>query len=326
MFWYKYKVNMLILLYKHIFTNVRVSIYLSTMISIKPKDLPIAKLHGYLLAAVSPRPIALASTVDENGYVNLAPFSFFNVFSANPPILIFSPARRVRGNTTKHTLENALKTKEVVINIVNYEIVQQMSLSSTEYAEGVNEFKKAGFTEVVSEMVKPPRVKEAPVQFECKINEIVALGTEGGAGNLIICEVVKLHIDESILDSEENIDPMKIDTVARMGGNWYSRAKEGIFEVQKPIRTMGIGVDALPESIRNSTILTGNDLGILGNSERIPTEDEVREFIKEGIAKCPHINTANKENTQKQAQDMLRKGIVFDAFRLLMAIDLMNIK
>ena len=296
------------------------------MISINPKDISTIKLHGYLLSAVSPRPIALASTVDEDGNVNLSPFSFFNVFSANPPILIFSPARRVRGNTTKHTLENCLKTKEVVINIVNHAMVQQMSLSSTEYAQGVNEFAKAGFTEIASDLIKPPRVKEAPVQFECKINEVIALGTEGGAGNLIIAEVVKLHIDESILDAEENIDPIKIDTVARMGGNWYSRAKEGIFEVQKPIRTMGIGVDALPESIKNSPVLTGNDLGILGNSERIPSEEEVREFVKMGIEKCPHINIANKENTQKQAQDMLRKGVVFDAFRLLLAIDLMNIK
>lgn len=317
---------MLILLYKHIFTNVVVSIYLQTMISITPKEVSTATLHGYLLSAVSPRPIALASTVDEDGNVNLSPFSFFNVFSANPPILIFSPARRVRGNTTKHTLENALKTNEVVINIVNHDMVQQMSLSSTEYAEGINEFVKAGFTEVASDIVKPPRVAESPVQFECKINDIIALGTEGGAGNLIIAEVVKIHINESILDSEGKIDPIKIDTVARMGGNWYNRSKEGMFEVQKPIRTMGIGVDALPEAIKNSKILTGNDLGILGNSEKIPTEDEVREFIKMGIERCPHINTANKENTQKQAQDMLQKGMVFDAFRLLLAIDLMNIK
>ena len=264
--------------------------------------------------------------MDEDGNVNLSPFSFFNVFSANPPILVFSPARRVRDNTTKHTLDNVLKTKEVVINIVNHAMVQQMSLSSTEYPDGVNEFVKAGFTELASELVKPPRVSESPVQFECKVNEVIALGEEGGAGNLIIAEVIKLHIDESILDSEEKIDPVKIDAVARMGGNWYNRSKEGMFEVIKPIRTMGIGVDALPESIRNSSVLTGNDLGILGNSEKIPTEEEVREFIKMGIKKCPHINTANKENTQKQAQDMLQKGIVFDAFRLLLAIDLMNIK
>ena len=316
---------MLILLYKHIFTQVRVSIYLQTMISITPQEVSTAKLHGYLLSAVSPRPIAFASTVDEDGNVNLSPFSFFNVFSANPPILVFSPARRVRDNTTKHTLENVLKTKEVVINIVNHAMVQQMSLSSTEYPDGVNEFVKAGFTEVASDLVKPPRVGEAPVQFECKVIDVIALGTEGGAGNLIIAEVVKLHIKESILDDEGKIDAVKIDTVARMGGNWYNRAKEGMFEVIKPIRTLGIGVDALPASIRNSTVLTGNDLGILGNSEKRPTEEEVREFIKIGIENCPHINVSNKENTQKQAQDMLHKGTVFDAFRLLLAIDLMNI-
>jgi flavin reductase (DIM6/NTAB) family NADH-FMN oxidoreductase RutF len=295
------------------------------MISITPQEVSTAKLHGYLLSAVSPRPIAFASTMDEDGNVNLSPFSFFNVFSANPPILIFSPARRVRDNTTKHTLENVLKTKEVVINIVNFEMVQQMSLSSTEYPDGVNEFVKAGFTQVASDMIKPPRVGESPVQFECKVNDVIALGAKGGAGNLIIAEVVKLHIKESILDAEGKIDAVKIDTVARMGANWYNRSKEGMFEVLKPIRTMGIGVDALPTSIRNSTVLTGNDLGILGNSEKIPTEEEVREFIKLGIDKCPHIDVANKENTQKQAQDMLQKGIVFDAFRLLLAIDLMNI-
>ena len=296
------------------------------MISITPQEVSTAKLHGYLLSAVSPRPIAFASTMDKDGNVNLSPFSFFNVFSANPPILIFSPARRVRDNTTKHTLENVLKTKEVVINIVNFEMVQQMSLSSTEYPNGVNEFVKAGFTQVASDMVKPPRVGESPVQFECKVNDVIALGAKGGAGNLIIAEVVKLHIKESILDAEGKIDAVKIDTVARMGANWYNRSKEGMFEVLKPIRTMGIGVDALPISIRNSTVLTGNDLGILGNSEKIPTEEEVREFIKLGIDKCPHIDVANKENTQKQAQDMLQKGIVFDAFRLLLAIDLINTK
>ena len=316
---------MLILLYKHIFTQVAVSIYLQTMISITPKEVSTAKLHGYLLSAVSPRPIAFASTIDKDGNVNLSPFSFFNVFSTNPPILVFSPARRVRDNTTKHTLENVLKTKEVVINIVNFEMVQQMSLSSTEYPNGVNEFVKAGFTQVASDMVKPPRVGESPVQFECKVNDVIALGAKGGAGNLIIAEVVKLHIKESILDAEGKIDAVKIDTVARMGANLYNRSKEGMFEVLKPIRTMGIGVDALPISIRNSTVLTGNDLGILGNSEKIPTEEEVREFIKLGIDKCPHIDVANKENTQKQAQDMLQKGIVFDAFRLLLAIDLINI-
>lgn len=296
------------------------------MISIQPKDLSTQQLHSYLLASVSPRPIALASTIDVNGNVNLAPFSFFNVFSANPPILIFSPARRVKNNTTKHTLENVLTTKEVVINIVSYDMVQQMSLSSTEYPKEVNEFIKAGFSEINSDIIKPPRVAEAPVQFECKVNDVVALGNEGGAGNLIISEVVKLHINKAILDQEGKIDPLQIDTVARMGGNWYSRAKDGIFEVEKPLRSLGIGVDALPKFIKNSKILTGNDLGILGNVEKIPTKEEVQEFIKKGIKKCPHINTANIENTQKQAQEMLQKGIVFDAFRLLLAIEEMNIK
>jgi len=222
------------------------------MLSINPADISTAKLHGYLLSAVSPRPIALASTVDAEGNVNLSPFSFFNVFSANPPILIFSPARRVQGNTTKHTLENIKETKEVVINMVNFEIVQQMSLSSTEYSKGVNEFVKAGFTMLASEKVKPFRVAESPIQIECKVNEIMELGTEGGAGNLIICEVVKLHINEAFLDESGAINQEKLDLVARAGGNYYSRAKDGFFEIPKPLSTLGIGVDAIPSEIKNS--------------------------------------------------------------------------
>ena len=296
------------------------------MLSILPQEVSTGKLHGYLLSAVSPRPIAFASTVDGLGNVNLSPFSFFNVFSANPPILVFSPARRVRDNTTKHTLENILINKEVVINIVNYDMVQQMSLSSTEYPAGVNEFIKSGLTEVASDIVKPPRVKEAPVQFECKVNDVIALGNQGGAGNLIIAEVVKLHIKETILDADGKIDANKIDAVARMGGNWYNRSREGMFEVIKPIKTRGIGVDALPISIKNSTILTGNELGILGNSERIPTMDEVKEYISLKVEKSFDIQTSTKENIHKQAQDMLQKGTVLDAFKLLLAIDLMKIK
>jgi flavin reductase (DIM6/NTAB) family NADH-FMN oxidoreductase RutF len=296
------------------------------MLSILPQEVSTGKLHGYLLSAVSPRPIAFASTVDDLGNVNLSPFSFFNVFSANPPILVFSPARRVRDNTTKHTLENILITKEVVINIVNYDMVQQMSLSSTEYPAGVNEFLKSGLTEVASDIVKPPRVQEAPVQFECKVNDVIALGNQGGAGNLIIAEVVKLHIKETILDADGKIDANKIDAVARMGGNWYNRSREGMFEVIKPIKTRGIGVDALPISIKNSTILTGNDLGILGNSERIPTMDEVKEYISLKVEKSFDIQTSTKENIHKQAQDMLRKGTILDAFKLLLAKDLMKIK
>jgi flavin reductase (DIM6/NTAB) family NADH-FMN oxidoreductase RutF len=296
------------------------------MLSILPQEVSTGKLHGYLLSAVSPRPIAFASTVDDLGNVNLSPFSFFNVFSANPPILVFSPARRVRDNTTKHTLENILITKEVVINIVNYDMVQQMSLSSTEYPAGVNEFLKSGLTEVASDIVKPPRVQEAPVQFECKVNDVIALGNQGGAGNLIIAEVVKLHIKETILDADGKIDANKIDAVARMGGNWYNRSREGMFEVIKPIKTRGIGVDALPISIKNSTILTGNDLGILGNSERIPTMDEVKKYLSLKVEKSFDIQTSTKENIHKQAQDMLQKGTILDAFKLLLAVDLMKIK
>ena len=250
------------------------------MLSIDPKDISTGKLHGYLLGAIAPRPIAFASTIDAEGNPNLSPFSFFNVFSANPPILIFSPARRVRGNTTKHTLENAMNTKEVVINVVNYEIVQQMSLSSTEYPKGVNEFEKAGLTMLASDKVKPFRVAESPVQFECKINEIIHLGEEGGAGNLIICEVVKLHIHDDVLDVDGAIDQYKIDLVARAGGNYYSRAKDGFFEIPKPISTLGIGVDAIPSAIRNSEILSGNNLGMLGNVEQLPNQKDVDNFAK----------------------------------------------
>ena len=224
------------------------------MLSIDPKEISTSKLHGYLLGAVAPRPIAFASTMDANGNPNLSPFSFFNVFGANPPILIFSPARRVRDNTTKHTLENALATKEVVINMVNYDIVQQMSLSSTEYPAGVNEFDKAGFTMLASENIKPFRVAESPVQFECKVTDVIGTGTEGGAGNLIICEVVKMHISEAVLDADGAIDQHKIDLVARAGGSYYSRARAGFFEISKPLSTLGIGVDAIPADIRNSAI------------------------------------------------------------------------
>jgi len=204
------------------------------MLSICPNEISTVKLHGYLLSAVAPRPIALASTLDAEGNPNLSPFSFFNVFSANPPILIFSPARRVQGNTTKHTLENVKVTNEVVINTVNYAIVQQMSLSSTDYPLGVNEFEKAGFTMLKSEVVKPFRVAESPIQLECKVTEVIELGTEGGAGNLIICEVVKLHIKEEFLDEEGIINQQKLDLVARAGGSLYSRAKKGFFEIPKP--------------------------------------------------------------------------------------------
>lgn len=251
------------------------------MISVTPNEISTAQIQGYLQGAVGPRPIAFASTIDFEGNPNLSPFSFFNVFSANPPVLIFSPARRVRGNTVKHTLENVKSTKEVVINVVNYDLVQQMSLSSTEYAKGVNEFVKAGLTAMASDVVKPFRVAEAPVQFECKVNQIIELGSEGGAGNLIICEVVKFHISEDILDENGAIDQHKIDLVARMGGNWYTRANKGLFEVPKPLTTLGIGVDSIPEYIKNNTIFNGNDLGMLGNVEALPTIEESIIFVNE---------------------------------------------
>ena len=251
------------------------------MKSFNPKDISVGKLHHLLLSAVAPRPIALASTIDANGQPNLAPFSFFNVFSANPPIMIFSPARRVRNNTTKHTLENVEEVKEVVINVVSHDMVHQTSLSSTEYPEGVNEFEKAGFTTLDSDVVKPYRVAESPVQFECKVNEVIKLGKEGGAGNLVVCEVVKMHVAFEVLTDDESIDQEKLDLVARAGGSYYSRAKNGFFEIPKPLRTLGIGVDAMPEEVKNSMILTGNDLGMLGNVESLPNTQAIKDFVKD---------------------------------------------
>ncbi len=289
------------------------------MTSIDPKDIPTSKLHGYLLSAVAPRPIAFASTIDVDGNPNLSPFSFFNVFSANPPIMIFSPARRVRGNTTKHTLENAETTKEVVINVVNYDIVHQMSLSSTEYADGVNEFDKAGLTMLKSDVVKPFRVLESPVQFECKVNEIIKLGTEGGAGNLIICEVVKLHINNDVLDNDGVIDQNKLDLVARAGGSLYSRAKKGFFEIPKPLTTHGIGVDSFPYYIKNSMVLTGNDLGMLGNVEELPTEESVKHFVEDIGGRYPNIKTATHREKHKLARNYLSFGDVESAWKILLS-------
>ncbi len=296
----------------------------AAMISIEPHELSTGKLHGYLLGAVSPRPICFASTMDSKGNVNLSPFSFFNVFSAKPPILVFSPARRGRDNTTKHTYENVLEVPEVVINIVNYEMVQQVSLASTEYAKGINEFKKAGFTELPSEMVKPPRVAEAPVQLECKVNEVISLGNEGGAGNLVICEVVKLHIKEEILSGDGSIDPFKIDTVSRLGGNWYSRAKAGLFEVPKPLTTLGMGVDSLPEDIRNSKILTGNDLGMLGNVENFPNTEEINTFINASEELKTLVEPNNTKAIHKKAQAYLCEGKVDEAWKILLASKINN--
>ncbi|MDG1330935.1 MAG: flavin reductase family protein [Crocinitomicaceae bacterium] len=249
------------------------------MVTINPSEIPVPKLHHYLLGSVGPRPIAFASTVDADGNDNLAPFSFFNVFSANPPIMVFSPARSGRTNQTKDTYNNVKEVPEVVINIVNYDIVQQMSLASSPFASGVSEFEKAGFTSLDSETIQPKRVAESPVQFECKVIEVKELGNEGGAGNLVICEVQRIHLKEEILDEKGMVDQHKIDLVSRMGGNWYCRADEGsMFEITKPITSIGIGFDSLPEDVRSSSVLTGNNLGQLAGIEELPNETDVNEY------------------------------------------------
>ena len=293
------------------------------MLEINPKDLSTKDLHGYLLSSVGPRPIALVSTIDNEGRPNLSPFSFFNVFSANPPIAIFSPARRVRNNTTKHTLQNAASTKEVVINVVSYPIVEQTSLSSTEYKEGVNEFIKSGLTPIESIQVKPYRVKESPVQMECIVKDIISLGEEGGAGNLVVCEIVKMHVSENILNEHHQIDPNKIDLVGRMGGNWYCRASNtSLFEVQKPNSKIGIGYDQLPQHIRNSDILSGNDLAKLANVESLPSMEDVEKFKENKdlvkILKSSVDEEQTRENLHYHCKKLLQENKVLDAWSTLL--------
>jgi flavin reductase (DIM6/NTAB) family NADH-FMN oxidoreductase RutF len=292
---------------------------LKNMITIDPKSIETAKLQGYLQSSVGPRPIAFASTMDAEGNPNVSPFSFFNVFSANPPILIFSPARRVRDNSIKHTLINAEATGEVVINVVNYDMVQQISLASTEYADGVDEFLKSGLTPIASEVVKPFRVKESPVQFECKVTQIIPLGTEGGAGNLVLCEVLRIHIDESVLDENGGIDQYKIDLVSRLGGNWYSRSNQGLFEVPKPLSTLGIGVDAIPNFIKESPIFDGNDLGMLGNVEALPTTEEVSIFVQQNFAVKGVLSSDDADKVYLEAKKYLNANDVSSAWKVLLA-------
>jgi flavin reductase (DIM6/NTAB) family NADH-FMN oxidoreductase RutF len=289
------------------------------MISIDPKSIPTAKLQGYLQGSVGPRPIAFASTVDRDGNPNLSPFSFFNVFSANPPILVFSPSRRVRDNSIKHTLMNCEATKEVVINVVNFDLVQQTSLASTEYADGVDEFLKSGLTAVPSDIVKPFRVKESPVQFECKVTQIIALGDEGGAGNLVLCEVLKIHIDEAVLDENGSIDQYKIDLVSRLGGNWYSRSNQGLFEVAKPLTTVGIGVDVIPKEVKDSAVFDGNDFGKLGNIEALPTTEEVSIFVKENFSVKAVLSADDKVKVHLEAKKYLDENDVLSAWKVLLA-------
>ena len=286
-----------------------------------PSEIKTSQLHAYLLGAIAPRPICFASTIDEDGNMNLSPFSFFNVFGSKPPILIFSPARRVRNNTIKHTLENAIRTKEVVINIVNYAIVQQMSLASCEYDKGVNEFEKAGLTPIASEMVKPFRVKESPVQLECKVLEVKATGEEGGAGNLVICEVVCMHINDAVLNEQLQIDPHKIDLVARMGGDFYCRASgNAVFEVAKPNLNLGVGVDQLPEAIRLSKVLTGNHLGVLGNCTSVPIIDEAfsDEHLNELLSRS-YTNSEERINAlHTYAKELLDANKIDQAWQVLL--------
>ena len=291
---------------------------------IDPKEIKTNVFHNYMLSAIAPRPIAFASTVDKDGHPNLAPFSFFNAFGSNPPVVVFSPARRVRDNTIKHTLENIYETKEVVINVVNYAMVRQASLASSEYPKGINEFIKAGFTPVPSHIVKPFRVKESPVQMECKVLEVKETGKMGGAANLIICEILLMHIDEAVLTPDSKIDPNKIDLVARMGSDLYCRASgSALFEVSKPLSIPGIGIDSLPESIRQSHILTGNNLGQLGNISVLPDENTIiefsrKDFMKELFKRFGHDKNLIQEKLHLLAKSLLENDNVDEAILVLL--------
>ncbi|MCS7074373.1 MAG: flavin reductase family protein [Bacteroidia bacterium] len=285
-------------------------------IQILPKEVSVPKLHSYLLGIVGPRPIAFASTVDENGNPNLAPFSFFNVFSANPPILVFAPNRSGRTLKDKDTYWNALATKEVVINVVNYDIVEQASLASSEYPKGINEFEKAGLTAIPSQFVKPFRVAESPAQLECKVRDILSMGDGGGAGHLIICEVICVHLSTSVLDEQQRIDPRKIDLVARMGGNWYCRANfDALFEIAKPMEKLGIGIDVLPEPIRKSPILSGSELAKIGNLEFFPTEGDLKNAQQNYQTV---LQTNNQTEIHKFAQKLIQQNQIIEAFSLLL--------
>jgi flavin reductase (DIM6/NTAB) family NADH-FMN oxidoreductase RutF len=294
------------------------------MLTIDVSELSPAQLQNYMQYAIAPRPICFASTIDLEGNINLSPFSFFNMFSTNPPVCVFSPARRVRDNTTKHTLENILEVGECVINIVNYDMVQQMSLSSTEYGKGINEFEKAGFTMQQSRLVKPPRVMEAPVQMECIVTQVIPLGDQAGAGNLILAEVKLIHIREDILDEDGKIDQEKIDLVARLGGDWYCRVTaENLFKVAKPLTTLGIGIDALPFEVRNSMELSGNDLGMLGNMEHLPSADDIDQMRSHAAVKEVLDATIGDSGTRTRelhglAKEFLRQGKINDALKIVL--------
>lgn len=283
------------------------------MLTLNPKELSIPVLQKYLQNAIAPRPICFASTISKTGEPNLAPFSFFNLFSSNPPIAVFSPAYSGRTGAPKDTLLNVKEVPEVVINVVNYQMVHQTSLASSPFPKGTNEFIKSGFTPVPSELIKPFRVKESPVQMECKVIEVKELGTAGGAGNLVICEIIKIHIDEAVLTAEKQIDTKKIDLVARMGDNWYCRAYgEALFEVQKPVTTLCIGIDQLPESIKNSSILSGNNLGLLASVEALPDKAEISDYKKN------LKSFAGEEEQHMYAKTLLEANKVMEAWKVLL--------
>ncbi|MBC7535569.1 MAG: flavin reductase family protein [Ferruginibacter sp.] len=294
------------------------------MLSLNLKDLSPADIQNYLQHAIAPRPICFASTIDRQGNVNLSPFSFFNLFSSNPPVVIFSPARRVRDNTTKHSLQNVLEVAEVVINIVDFDMVQQTSLASCDYPKGTSEFIKAGFTEEKATIVSPPMVKESKIKLECRVIEVKPLGTEGGAGNLVICEVLWMHIDESILDENKKIDQAKIHHVARLGGDWYCRVDESnLFKVAKPNIKIGIGIDALPHDIRSSKVLSGNNLAQLGNVNEMPFIDPA--FHDDKLKTIILYYSINPVEMEKElhlyAKQLLEMGLVTEAWQVLLTED-----
>jgi flavin reductase (DIM6/NTAB) family NADH-FMN oxidoreductase RutF len=290
------------------------------MLTINPKEVTMPEVHHALLGGIAPRPIAFASTIDKDGNPNLSPFSFFNAFGANPPILIFSPARSGRDGSLKHSLLNVQEVPEVVINMVTFDMAQQMSLASSPFERGINEFEKSGFTMQKSETVKPFRVKESPIQYECKVQQVIETGLEGGAGNMVICEVTRIHLDEDILDYEGHVDPNLADLIGRMGGNYYVRTiGDALFEIPKPISTVGIGFDQLPQFLLNSREFTGAELARFASLEKLPTEEELKEenlsvYIKNGLGKkdiSPSCYT----------KDLIANDMIKDALIYLMILE-----
>lgn len=294
---------------------------------VDPKKIETAEFQQLLLGSVAPRPICFASTISEDGVANLAPYSFFNAFSANPPTVIFSSNRRISNSTTKDTLDNVLANKEVVINVVNHSILRQMALTSIDFKSDVSEFAKAGLTPLASEQVKPFRVKESPVQMECKVREVVSLGEGGGAGNLVICDVLLMHIDETVLDEEGKIDPHKIDLMGRLGRAFYVRASgDAVMKVFQPVNEITIGVDSLPESVRLSKVLTGNDLGIFGGMKSLPPESEIQSMaMSSEVLAIVNEHQGDVEQTRHHLHNfatvLLEAGDVEEALKVVLFAD-----